>query len=176
VESLRGKETRVAPPFVPTFPGEKDALWLVAVGPYGHIDLMTPVGDRVRAQAAESLALPLGWTLEGGRAVSLWAPLAIRWTGPAPDKTPVCAKTGRPALPAEDPIDITVSQIIPPSVDPCRNPYGDGRFKVTVTNRGDRPVTVPALLADGKNILWADCCRSLAPSSKAGPARCGCSA
>jgi hypothetical protein len=28
--------------------------------------------------------------------------------------------------------------------------------KVTVTNRGDRPVLVPALLADGKNILWAD--------------------
>jgi hypothetical protein len=25
-----------------------------------------------------------------------------------------------------------------------------------VTNRGDKAVTVPALLADGKNILWAD--------------------
>ena len=156
VKFLRGKETKVAPPFAPTLPGEKDALWLVAVGPYGHIDLMTPVGDRVRAQAAESLALPLGWTLEGGRPVSPWASLAIRSTGPAPDKTPVCAKTGRPALPAEDPIDIAVSQIIPPGVDPFRNPYGDGRFKVTVTNRGDRPVTVPALLANGKNILWAD--------------------
>jgi uncharacterized protein (TIGR03067 family) len=133
-----------------------DVLWLVAIGPYGHIDLMTPAGDRVLAQAGDALALPLGWTLEGGRPVSPWAPLAIRWTGPAPDKTPVCAKTGRPALPAGDPIDIAVSHIIPRRVDPFRNPYGDGRFKVTVTNRGDRPVIVPALLADGKNILWAD--------------------
>ena len=28
--------------------------------------------------------------------------------------------------------------------------------KMTVTNRGDRPALVPALLADDKNILWAD--------------------
>jgi hypothetical protein len=153
VKFLRGKETKVRPPFGLTLPGEEAAL---AVGPYGHIDQMLPAGDRVLAQAAEALAWPLGWTLEGGRPVSPWAPLAIRWPGPAPDKTRVCAKTGRPPLPAGDPIDITVSQIIPPRVDPFRNPYGDGHFKETVTNRGDKAVTVPALLADGKNILWAD--------------------
>src|SRR5262249_23626909 len=35
VKFLRGKETKVRPPFAPTLPGEKDAVWLVAVGAYG---------------------------------------------------------------------------------------------------------------------------------------------
>jgi hypothetical protein len=49
-----------------------------------------------------------------------------------------------------------VEQVLPPQVHPFRNPYGDGQFKVTVTNHGEKPATVPALLTDGQTILWQD--------------------
>jgi hypothetical protein len=34
------------------------------------------------------------------------------------------------------------------------NPDGDGEYRLTVTNTTDKPLAVPALLTDGKEILW----------------------
>jgi uncharacterized protein (TIGR03067 family) len=152
VKVLRGRTKAIAPPFEPALPDEKETRWLVVLNTYKHIDVMLPVNDRLLALSEEALALPLGWTLEGGRPLSPWT---SAWPM-KPEKGPVCGKTSRPALLAGDAIDIEATQVMPPRVDAFRNPYGDGQFKVTVTNRGDKPVSVPALVSDGKNVLWAD--------------------
>ena len=36
------------------------------------------------------------------------------------------------------------------------NPDGDGEFRLTVKNTTDKQVTVPALLTDGKEVLWKE--------------------
>jgi hypothetical protein len=148
------------PAKAPHYP--KDAQWLVATGAFPgathDIDVIRPLSDRSLALAREAVALPLGWTLDAGRPISPWASLGAKaWPkGMAAGEVPVCSKTSRPALLAGKSVDLVITQINPPGAHPFRNPYGDGRFKVEVVNQGAQPATVPALLSDGKKILWDD--------------------
>ncbi|MGE4550145.1 MAG: hypothetical protein AAEJ57_02055 [Opitutales bacterium] len=101
--------------------------------------------------------LPLGWTSEGGKVLSPWAALKVKW--PVSQKegaTHFCATTGRPVLMAGAGISFSVEKV-PPQVDiKWTNPDGDGEYKVTVANTGTKLVTVPALRKLGKRILWND--------------------
>lgn len=167
-ESLRGTAPKDVAAFAyqirqqnaPTFPA--DQSYLVAVKKLGKDWAVAYIGpaDKAAVEKAKALlALPVGWTIEGGKPVSPWAGLKVRaWPeGAAKPKGPECSQCGRPALLAGDAIEFTVEQI------PAENPqkfkndmFGDGKFKVTVKNTSDKEVEVPALLTDGKTIFWAD--------------------
>ncbi|KAI0979392.1 hypothetical protein GJ496_003025 [Pomphorhynchus laevis] len=71
-----------------------------------------------------------------------------------------CVKTGRPALLCRNEnIILTVEQIIPSDAESRMAPYGDGKFKITVSNINEyNKVTIPALLVDPetKEISWED--------------------
>jgi hypothetical protein len=109
------------------------------------------------AAATAECRLPLGWTIADGKAVSPWANLgADAWPKSAGDlgaKT-VCSVTGRPALFCGDGVEFTVATVPPKTSIKYTNPDGDGEYRLTVTNKTDKPLQVPALLSDGKDILW----------------------
>ncbi len=143
----------------PEFPLDK--TWLVAVKLQEKHWVVThlAVADKTLIARAKTIAaLPAGWGIEDGKPVSPWASLGGKsWPeGVAKPKGPACSKSGRPALLCGEAIVLNVEQVIPAQVQKFKNPFGDGQFKVTVTNRGDKLVSVPALLTDGKTIFWAD--------------------
>ena len=116
------------------------------------------------ALATTAATLPVGWLLEkDGKPVSPWAELGakawpkdMKWKS-AVDR--VCVKSGRPALrvPAEPGLTLKVDQVLTEKRDGYRNPYGDGKFRITLANTTGGPVIVPALLSNnGKDILWDD--------------------
>jgi hypothetical protein len=163
---LRGKKPTGALAYqirskaVPSFP--LDEKWLIAARRQDKGWQVTFIGvaDEALLKKARALAvLPAGWSLDGDKPVSPWAALKDRaWPKGAPKATgAACSKTGRPALLAGEGIEFTVEQV--PAKDPKKymnDLYGDGQFKLTVKNTGDKPVDVPALLTDGKTIFWAD--------------------
>jgi hypothetical protein len=107
------------------------------------------------AQIEAACALPLGWRMEGGKPVSPWAALGkTAWGGDAAGAALVCGKSGRPALMMGPGVSLQVEHVPPAKDIQWTNPDGDGEYKITVTNTTDKPVTVPALLSDGKNLLW----------------------
>ena len=118
--------------------------------------------DAKIADVEKLCALPIGWKLSGGKVVSPWAALGKKWPeGVLADVKVKCDTTGRPALLLGSGVKLEVEAVIP-KPDPANahpewtNPDGDGEYKVTLTNTTDKPVTVPALLSDGKKILWDD--------------------
>jgi hypothetical protein len=136
-----------------------DATYLVGVNGKQVVALMIAEKEDL-ARAKKLMALPGGWSIEGGKPISPWALLGEKaWPkdGPKLSET-LCSKTGRPALLCGETISWKVEQV------PAKNPmkfrndmYGDGTFKVSVTNTGKAEAAVPALLTDGKGtILWAD--------------------
>jgi hypothetical protein len=138
-----------------------DVTYLVTadhVGDHWVIGLIGPAEENIVAMARQAVALPLGWSLEAGRAVSPGAALGENaWPrGAVAESGPVCSRSSRPALRAGDGIELTAEQVLPAQTHPFRNPFGDGRFRITVTNRGTGPATVGALLTDGKAVLWED--------------------
>lgn len=165
-ETLRGKKPDIAvfgysirqkePPAFPNDQGgyivavrRTENAWVIA-----HI---TPATKDSLERAKTLAKLPAGWTISGGKPVSPWAGLANGgWPKDAPQPAGVlCSKSGRPALLAGD-VEFAVEQVIPAQVEKFKNPYGNGQFKVTVTNTTDKPVEVPALLTDGNTVFWDD--------------------
>ena len=143
----------------PEYPAE--ITWLIAADRFGKdwvIGQIAPADDKLVAVAKQAVALPLGWSLDDGRPISPWAALPERaWSKDASAAgEPVCAKSFRPALSAGDAIEVTAEQVLPARRHQFKNPFGDGRFRITVKNRGDKPAAVPALLSDGRTICWAD--------------------
>ena len=129
----------------------------VVQGRQNVVDMVEATADNLAAAHAAA-ALPMGWTVEEGKPVSPWGLLgAPAWPKDAKAVARFfCSRTGRPALPAGPDVRLEVRQVIPPRVDRRNNPYGDGKFTVTVTNTGARWATeVPALLMDGNTVLWA---------------------
>jgi hypothetical protein len=100
--------------------------------------------------------VPLGWTVEKGRLRSPWAGLGRKaWPAEARAKgSLVCAETGRPALFVGEGVELTAEPVPPKVALKFGNPDGDGEYRITVKNVTDKPVTIPALLSDGKTILW----------------------
>ncbi len=110
-------------------------------------------------QITATCRLPLGWKVDKeDNATSPWASLGkAGWDSeknPAPVDTPVCSKTGRPALMAGSEVEFTVAKVPPPVNIKWTNPDGDGLYRVTVTNPTDHPIEVPALLTVDGKILW----------------------
>lgn len=110
------------------------------------------------AEATLDCSMPLGWTIEGGKPVSPWAALGAKaWPASATVKGDVtCSKTGRPALMVGRRVNFGVEPVPPKKSIQWTNPDGDGEYKITLTNITDKPVTIPALLSDGKNPLWEE--------------------
>lgn len=101
--------------------------------------------------------LPLGWTAEGGKVLSPWANLKVRWPGAQKEgATHFCATTGRPALMAGAAVSFTVEKVPPQKEIKWTNPDGDGEYKITVTNPTDKPLVIEALRRQGKRILWKE--------------------
>ena len=101
--------------------------------------------------------LPLGWTADGGKVLSPWSNLKVRWPGAQKEgATHFCATTGRPALMAGAAVSFTVEKVPPQKEIKWTNPDGDGEYKVIVSNTSSKPVAVPALRKLGKRILWDD--------------------
>lgn len=143
----------------PMFPLNEN--WLIAarrVGKQWTVSYIEVANDALVKQAKELAALPAGWTLVEGKPMSPWAALKDRaWPKDAAKPAGVaCSKSGRPALLAGTDIDFTVEQVPAAKPQKFKNDYGDGQFKLTVTNTGANPVEIPALLTDGTTIFWAD--------------------
>lgn len=140
----------------PTFPqGKKCLVGLTRVKGNWQAHIVAEASEAEIAQARIVALVPLGWTLTEGKLASPWAKLGDKgW--PADDKTKGvrCAHTGRPALLAGNGVSLTVEPVKPKVELKFKNPDGDGEYKITVANVTTQPVTVPALLTDGKKILW----------------------
>lgn len=127
---------------------KEDGRWLISV---------LDTADEARIKSAKlAVSVPLGWKIVDGKPVSPWAAKNLAWPKDSALKAEViCSRTARPALQAGG-ATIAVEQVKPDVVKKYQNPFGDGVFKVTITNPTDKPLVVPALLSDGKDILWAD--------------------
>jgi len=141
----------------PVFPTGKDCL--VAVSKTRGRWRVEAVQEETAAELAQAelaAGVPVGWTVSEGQLVSPWAVLGQKaWPAGRPGQAPfVCGKTGRPGLQAGPGLAFTVEPVPPKVKLPYGNPDGDGEYQVTVKNVTDEPVTVPALLSDGKRPLW----------------------
>ncbi len=121
------------------------------------IEILPATGETLKSVQAE-LSLPIGWILKSGKPFSPWA---MRGDAAWPKESELqaeatCAGTGRPALFAGEGITIEVEQVPPKNLKQFQNPFGDGQFKITVTNTTNAARTVPALLKDGDTIRWHD--------------------
>jgi hypothetical protein len=143
----------------PAFPEGKVCL-VAARKTHGGMIALTvqEADDDAIAAATATCSLPLGWTMEGGKPVSPWAAQdAAVWPAGLGARAKVkCSKTGRPALMAGPSVTLAVEPVPPEKAIQWTNPDGDGLYKITATNTTNEPAKVPALLSDGKNVLWED--------------------
>jgi hypothetical protein len=143
----------------PQFPEGKVCL-VAASQDRGQLRVETiELADAKTVAAAElACALPLGWRNEQGKAVSPWAALGKKaWqVAEGPKGDVLCSQTGRPALLCREGIRFEVEHVPPAKDIQWTNPDGDGEYKISVTNTSDQPQPVPALLTDGKRILWEE--------------------
>jgi RNA polymerase sigma factor (sigma-70 family) len=144
-------------PQEPVFPVGKDCL-MAGKNSRGQLIVVAVEEAKAEAlaQAELACAVPVGWSLEAGRLVSPWAKLGkTAWAGEPPAKGgTACATTGRPALLVGEGVEFTAEPVPPKVIVKYGNPDGDGEYQVTVQNVTDQPVTIPALLSDGKAPLW----------------------
>jgi hypothetical protein len=141
----------------PVFPTGKDCLVAVsqARGQW-RVEAVQEKTAEELAQAELAAGVPVGWTVSGGQLVSPWAGLGKKgWPAGKPRPGAVaCSKTGRPALLVGAGVEFTVKPVAPKVKLKYGNPDGDGEYQLTVKNVTGKPVTVPALLSDGKRPLW----------------------
>ena len=123
-----------------------------------QIAFITPANNELLKTAKAAAALPLGWKLDGEQAISPWAKLGEDAWPRVTEVTSMlrCSKSDRPGLLVGPGIALSVEQVIPKEVVEFHNPYGDGEFKVTVANTSDQQIEIPALLTDGKHVLWSN--------------------
>ena len=141
----------------PVFPTGKDCLVAVSkTRGQWRVEAVQVETAAELAQAELAARVPVGWTVSGGELVSPWAGLGKKaWpAGQAGQARFVCGQTGRPALQAGAGVEFTVEPVPPKVKLKYGNPDGDGEYQITVKNVTDKPVTVPALLSDGKRPLW----------------------
>jgi hypothetical protein len=140
----------------PAFTLDKEYLVAANGSKIVTVDLAT---DEDVALAKKLAALPAGWSLEKGKPVSPWASLGEKaWPKDGPKLAEeVCTKSGRPALMCGEGITLIVEQIPPANPMKFKNDYGDGLFRVIVTNTTGKKATIPALLMNERGeVLWAD--------------------
>jgi hypothetical protein len=110
-----------------------------------------PATEENLALARAAVALPVGWTVDAGRPRCPWTTPAVA----VPGHERSCGACGRPPLRAGASIELR-SERVTLKPDSKRAYYRDGVFRITVTNRGDKPAEVPALLSDDRGIRWTD--------------------
>lgn len=134
--------------------------YLVAAkfGEGAQVVALLPATAELVKQAGADLSLPIGWSKEGAKVVSPWAERGADFWPKAATITAEmkCSKSGRPALLAGEGIEIKVEQVPPKNLQEFKNPFGDGQFKLTVTNTGKMALSVPALVKDGDEVRWHD--------------------
>ena len=100
-------------------------------------------------------SLPLGWKGKEGDVRSPWAGLKSKWPAGLKEGAKLfCASTGRPALGFGSGATFAVEKVPPGTSIKWTNPDGDGEYKLTVANPGDKPIVIPALRRIGNKILW----------------------
>jgi hypothetical protein len=136
----------------PTFP-DADKKCLIAlrfVRDMWTVQSVEEMTEEGLEQAQLATSFPMGWTIKDNKLVSPWAVLG---KGGKADGI-ACSVTGRPVLVAGDAVSFR-AEPVPPAVKlKYGNPDGDGEFKLTVKNETGKEVEVPALLTNGKEILW----------------------
>lgn len=100
--------------------------------------------DEARKLAEKILAVPYGWDS------ATKSPFTKKWTGATTGAVSVCATSGRPAYAVPAGLEMTVDQIIPPDATEYGNPFGNGEFKITVTNKTGAGVMVPVVQVGSK--------------------------
>ncbi len=143
----------------PSFPVGERCLVTASAGREGmQIVSVDKVTSAALEAAREAVAVPIGWVRQGGGWLSPWAGMGdAAWPKAAAAATgPSCARTGRPALLAGSGVTLAVEPVPPKQEIQWTNPDGDGEIRVTVSNPGREPVTVPALLRSGDRILWEE--------------------
>lgn len=85
--------------------------------------------------------------------------------GRSPFTTPVntkeqgdvkCSATGRPTLTSTEDLKISSAQVIPPNAHEYRNPYGDGVFKLTITNTGKAARKTPLFVGVNSGKVYGE--------------------
>lgn len=141
----------------PTFPQGKNCV-VAAAASRGGVQALTvrEATADVLAQARTACSVPLGWSVRNGLLLSPWANMGEKaWPASARSSGPLaCAKTGRPALLAGRDVKFSVAHVPPKQAIKWTNPDGDGEYEITVENPTDKAIDVPALLTDGKEVLW----------------------
>ena len=143
----------------PVFPVGKVCL-VAASKSRGQIraEVVEPSTSEKLTEITLACSLPMGWKVADGKPLSPWSSMGNKaWSGAggAAEKL-VCSKTGRPALFAGEDVTFRVESVPPEVAIKWTNPDGDGEYKITVANTTDKPISVPALLCDGKRILWEE--------------------
>lgn len=141
----------------PTFPAGKTCL-VTASAARGNLTIVTieEASEETIAAAKLACSIPAGWTIQDGKLISPWASLGkAAWPEPAKEGLR-CSVTGRPVLNAGAGITFTVAPVPPVKDVQWANPDGDGEYRITIANPTDKAIDVPALLTDGKEILWAE--------------------
>ncbi len=142
----------------PVFP--QGRMCLVSMKNSRKMDVVTRIVELTvkDLNIAKALAkIPVGWTMEKGKLLSPWAELKDKaWAGKKSKAKYACAVTGRPALLVGEGVEFKVEKVKPKVQRRFGNPDGDGEYKITVRNTSKKAVKVPALLNDGKNILWRE--------------------
>ena len=102
--------------------------------------------------------LPLGWSFRDGKLSSPWASQGNKaWPkSQREDGFLACSQTGRPVLLAGSKAELTVAPVPPAKEVKFSNPDGDGEYKITVTNKTDKPLTIPALRRAKGKVLWSE--------------------
>ncbi len=102
--------------------------------------------------------LPLGWSFRDGKLSSPWASQGTQaW--PKSQRAEgflACSQTGRPVLLAGSKAELTVAPVPPVKEVKFSNPDGDGEYKITVTNKTDKAITIPALRRAKGKVLWSE--------------------
>jgi RNA polymerase sigma factor (sigma-70 family) len=141
---------------MPVFPEGREVLVALNIRQGRKtVQAVTEATTAEMEQAELACSVPQGWSVENGRLLSPWANLGRQgWPAEAKGKGPfLCAETGRPALFVGPGVEFT-AEPVPPKVVKPGNPDGDGEYRITVKNVTDKPATIPALLSQGKEILW----------------------
>lgn len=129
------------------------------------VEVMEPANSEITQLCMEMASVPAGWKRKTGGGwiypmgrkvtdqISWWSKMDIK---PGCLR---CVDSGRPALLSNNKdIKLSVEQIIPDDAEERMAPYGDGKFKVTVSNNGNTDTVVPCLLVDSetKRVSWED--------------------
>lgn len=124
---------------IPVSEGERVILWGDMQNNVMVYTGVTPADESVVFKVAETLpSLAPGWTLQNGKPVGPWKTMLNR---PTTVKMPEC-------------VAFNVEQVPPKNFKEYQNSYGDGMFKVSLTNTSREIQTIdPVRVIDGK-ILW----------------------